>query len=83
MDFPRDEHFNSSGYGESFASNASLTCPSCRITIDPSRPRSMCPFCGHFYDPNVDTDINLRVTRTRRPSNEDALRLPRIVVSSF
>lgn len=37
-----------------------LTCPSCRISIIPTRFRSMCPFCGSFYDSAVETDIGLR-----------------------
>ena len=37
-----------------------LTCPSCHITIIPKRMRAMCPFCGSFYDPDVESDPHLR-----------------------
>lgn len=37
-----------------------LTCPSCRISIIPTRLRSMCPFCGSFYDSASEADIGLR-----------------------
>lgn len=37
-----------------------LTCPACRISIIPTRLRSMCPFCGSFYDPQAEEDVNIR-----------------------
>lgn len=39
-----------------------LTCPSCRITCTNSstRHRSICPFCGSFYDPAAEIDFELR-----------------------
>jgi hypothetical protein len=75
---PQD--YITSHYSSGATSNVNLTCPSCRITINPNRQRSMCPFCGHFYDPNADLDINLRSNaRIRDDSHEETLRLPRIV----
>ncbi|XP_054168637.1 probable E3 ubiquitin-protein ligase HECTD2 [Oppia nitens] len=57
-----------------------LTCPSCHITLTNSRHRSMCPFCGSFYNPNVELDIGLRSdSRILRPnSHQNILHLPPI-----
>lgn len=55
-----------------------LTCPACHITADSTRRRSMCPFCGNFYDPNAESDINVR-SNSRLHNDEQHLRLPRIV----
>lgn len=46
---------------------ATLTCPSCHITIIPKRMRAMCPFCGSFYDPAVEGDPLLRSAQPRLP----------------
>lgn len=40
-----------------------LTCPSCRICIIPTRLRTMCPFCGSFYDPADEDDVTRRIQR--------------------
>lgn len=42
-------------------SGNTLTCPSCRISIIPTRIRSMCPFCGSFYDPAIEGDVTQRI----------------------
>lgn len=42
-------------------SRNTLTCPSCRISIIPTRLRSMCPFCGSFYDPAIEEDVSHRI----------------------
>ncbi|GIY20830.1 probable E3 ubiquitin-protein ligase HECTD2 [Caerostris darwini] len=51
-----------------------ITCPSCRISIVPSRARAMCPFCGSFYNRAANNDVSLR----RRGSGEP-VRLPQLV----
>lgn len=74
----------------SASSNTRLTCPSCRITVVMSRTRSMCPFCGNFYDPIAQINFNLRANRNsidyvNDELNDDnsrdynQLRFPRIV----
>ncbi|KAI1301906.1 putative E3 ubiquitin-protein ligase HECTD2 [Halotydeus destructor] len=70
---------------EDYGDEESLTCPSCRISIIASRPRSMCPFCGSFYDPNAEDDVSVRGVGSPsqsmaalQPAHEEALRLPRI-----
>ncbi|XP_023244373.1 probable E3 ubiquitin-protein ligase HECTD2 [Centruroides sculpturatus] len=56
------------------ANTSSLTCPSCRITIVPSRTRTMCPFCGSFYNQAANANVSLR----SRSTAEEQLRLPQI-----
>ncbi|KAG8176214.1 hypothetical protein JTE90_016084, partial [Oedothorax gibbosus] len=58
---------------------ASLTCPSCRISVVPSRARSMCPFCGSFYNRAADGDVSLR----RRSNDRQPVRLPQLVDSNM
>ncbi|XP_054709351.1 large neutral amino acids transporter small subunit 2-like [Uloborus diversus] len=60
---------------ENRASNSpSITCPSCRISIVPSRARTMCPFCGSFYNRAANNDVSLR-----RRSSDEPVRLPQLV----
>nr|XP_042904341.1 probable E3 ubiquitin-protein ligase HECTD2 [Parasteatoda tepidariorum] len=61
---------------ENRTSNTSITCPSCRISIVPSRARTMCPFCGSFYNRAANNDVSLR-----RRSTDDPIRLPQLVDS--
>ncbi|KFM72857.1 hypothetical protein X975_01161, partial [Stegodyphus mimosarum] len=56
------------------ADSSSITCPSCRISIVPSRARTMCPFCGSFYNRAANNDVSLR-----RRSADDPVRLPQLV----
>ncbi|XP_054709612.1 probable E3 ubiquitin-protein ligase HECTD2 [Uloborus diversus] len=59
---------------ENRASNSpSITCPSCRISIVPSRARTMCPFCGSFYNRAANNDVSLR-----RRSSDEPVRLPQL-----
>lgn len=51
-----------------------ITCPSCRISIVPSRARTMCPFCGSFYNRAANNDVSLR-----RRSTDEPVRLPQLV----
>lgn len=44
-----------------------LTCPSCRISIIPTRHRFICPFCGSFYDTEAENDIGIRSSLSRAP----------------
>ena len=44
-----------------------LTCPSCRISIIPTRHRFICPFCGSFYDTEAENDIGIRSSLSRVP----------------
>lgn len=37
-----------------------ITCPSCRISTASTRHRTICPFCGSFYDPAAEIDFELR-----------------------
>ncbi|RWS05224.1 putative E3 ubiquitin-protein ligase HECTD2-like protein, partial [Dinothrombium tinctorium] len=61
-----------------------ITCPNCRITVVLSRARSMCPFCGHFYNPSAEENINLRLRDSVRQIDSEAneattaIHLPRI-----
>lgn len=63
---------------------ATLTCPSCHITIIPKRMRAMCPFCGSFYDPEVETDPHLRsahrMHHTHYPRESSREQLPLVAV---
>lgn len=58
-------------------------CPSCRISFITDRPRSMCPFCGHFFDLNAELNVALRGRSNSHLvdnfDSDDNLRLPRIV----
>lgn len=53
---------------------SAITCPSCRISIVPSRARTMCPFCGSFYNRAANNDVSLR-----RRSTDEPVRLPQLV----
>lgn len=62
--------------------NSNLICPSCRISFISERPRSMCPFCGSFYDSDAEGNYILRgrnASITESIDGENSFRLPRIV----
>ncbi|CAG0922248.1 unnamed protein product, partial [Notodromas monacha] len=43
-----------------------LTCPSCKVSVDVSgraRFRQICPYCGNFYNAAAQTDPSLRTRR--------------------
>ncbi|XP_074602235.1 putative E3 ubiquitin-protein ligase HECTD2 isoform X3 [Brevipalpus obovatus] len=61
--------------------NSTLICPSCRISFISERPRSMCPFCGSFYDSDAEGNYILRgrnASITESIDGENSFRLPRI-----
>lgn len=68
---------------ETLAPTRTLVCRSCRISLESERPRSMCPFCGTFYNEAAEDDYNLRSRGLHQLDDsfdsEDNLRLPRLV----
>ena len=59
--FSREDDLLTDMTEDSAVAGNTLTCPSCRISIIPTRIRSMCPFCGSFYDPSAEVDVTQRI----------------------
>ncbi|XP_076315726.1 putative E3 ubiquitin-protein ligase HECTD2 [Tachypleus tridentatus] len=60
----------------SLSAVSSVTCPSCKISVVPSsRSRTMCPFCGSFYNQAANNNLALR---QRHDRSEETVHFPNI-----